>query len=186
MGKLDPGRREGARPQDEGAPRTVQNRGHRPDPLGLERLRDGSFDLAKLQSVVDLMVENAQSQSSFQRVLAPFRSTIPQYVIEVDRVKTETLGLNVDDVILVREGTLTKTSSAFTYGALGTYTLTVGNVGTAATSQSFVVTDTLPLPPEKQIDKLEVLSVASIIADAIDAVFEDTSVSEIFGGANQS
>jgi ribose-phosphate pyrophosphokinase len=49
-----------------------------------------------------------------------------------------------------------------------------------------VVTDTLPMPPEKQIDKIEVLSVARIIADAIDAVFEDTSVSEIFGGANQS
>jgi ribose-phosphate pyrophosphokinase len=49
-----------------------------------------------------------------------------------------------------------------------------------------VVTDTLPLPPEKQIDKIEVVSVAKIIADAIDAVFEDTSVSEIFGGANQS
>jgi ribose-phosphate pyrophosphokinase len=39
---------------------------------------------------------------------------------------------------------------------------------------------------EKQIDKIEVLSVAQIIADAIDAVFEDTSVSEIFGGANES
>jgi ribose-phosphate pyrophosphokinase len=49
-----------------------------------------------------------------------------------------------------------------------------------------VVTDTLPLPPEKQIDKIVVLSVARVIADAIDAVFEDTSVSEIFGGANQS
>ena len=49
-----------------------------------------------------------------------------------------------------------------------------------------VTTNTLPLPPEKQIDKIEVLSVAGIIADAIDAVFEDTSVSEIFGGANQS
>ncbi len=49
-----------------------------------------------------------------------------------------------------------------------------------------VVTNTLPLPPEKQIDKIEVLSVAGIIADAIDAVFEDTSVSEIFGGANLS
>lgn len=48
-----------------------------------------------------------------------------------------------------------------------------------------VVTDTLPLPPEKEIDKIEVLSVAGIIADAIDAVFENTSVSEIFGGANQ-
>jgi ribose-phosphate pyrophosphokinase len=49
-----------------------------------------------------------------------------------------------------------------------------------------VITNTLPLPPEKQIDKIEVLSTAGIISDAIDAVFEDTSVSEIFGGANQS
>ena len=30
-----------------------------------------------------------------------------------------------------------------------------------------------------------ILSAAGIIADAIDAVFEDTSVSEIFGGQNQ-
>ena len=49
-----------------------------------------------------------------------------------------------------------------------------------------VVTNTLPIPPEKQIDKLEVLSAARIIADAIDAVFEDSSVSEIFGGENQT
>jgi ribose-phosphate pyrophosphokinase len=52
--------------------------------------------------------------------------------------------------------------------------------------EKVVVTDTLPLPPDKQIDKIEVLSVARIIADAIDAVFENTSVSEIFGGANQN
>ena len=49
-----------------------------------------------------------------------------------------------------------------------------------------VITNTLPLPPEKQIDKIEVLSVANIIASAIDAVFEDTSVSDIFGGTNQA
>jgi ribose-phosphate pyrophosphokinase len=49
-----------------------------------------------------------------------------------------------------------------------------------------VVTDTLPLPSEKQIDKIEVLSVANIIGDAIDAVFQNTSVSEIFGGNNQN
>jgi ribose-phosphate pyrophosphokinase len=49
-----------------------------------------------------------------------------------------------------------------------------------------VITNTLPLPPEKAIDKIEVLSVARIIADAIDAVFEDTSVSDFFGGNNQS
>jgi len=48
------------------------------------------------------------------------------------------------------------------------------------------ITDTLPLDDDRRIDKIEVLSVAAIIADALDAVFEDTSVSEIFGGENQS
>jgi len=49
-----------------------------------------------------------------------------------------------------------------------------------------VITDTLPLADDHRIDKIEVLSVASIIADALRAVFEDRSVSEIFGGANQA
>ncbi|MGB8860237.1 MAG: ribose-phosphate diphosphokinase, partial [Ilumatobacteraceae bacterium] len=49
-----------------------------------------------------------------------------------------------------------------------------------------VVTNTLPLAPEKQIEKIEVLSIAPLIADALSAVFDDTSVSEIFGGENQS
>ena len=47
-----------------------------------------------------------------------------------------------------------------------------------------VCTDTLPLPPHKQFPKLHVVSVAPIVARAISAVFEDTSVSEIFGGNN--
>jgi ribose-phosphate pyrophosphokinase len=52
--------------------------------------------------------------------------------------------------------------------------------------EKLVVTNTLPLPPEKAIDKIEVVSIAAIVADALDAVFEDTSVSEIFGGENQA
>jgi len=47
-----------------------------------------------------------------------------------------------------------------------------------------VITDTVPVTSDKQMDKLEVLSVANIIADAIDAVFEDKSLSELFGGEN--
>jgi ribose-phosphate pyrophosphokinase len=47
-----------------------------------------------------------------------------------------------------------------------------------------VLTNTLPLPPEKQIPQIEVLSVAEIIAEALSAVFDDTSVSEIFDGEN--
>ena len=49
-----------------------------------------------------------------------------------------------------------------------------------------VLTNTLPLPSEKQIDTIEVLSIAPIIADALNAVFDDTSVSDIFGGENQA
>jgi ribose-phosphate pyrophosphokinase len=47
-----------------------------------------------------------------------------------------------------------------------------------------VLTNTIPLPKEKRIDRIEVLSVAKIIADALAAVFEETSVSELFGGEN--
>ena len=47
-----------------------------------------------------------------------------------------------------------------------------------------VLTNTLPLPPEKQLPKIEVLSVAPLIAEALGAVFDDTSVSDIFGGDN--
>ena len=47
-----------------------------------------------------------------------------------------------------------------------------------------VVTNTLPIPDEKRWDALTVLSIAPIIAKAINAVFEDSSVSEIFRGDN--
>jgi ribose-phosphate pyrophosphokinase len=47
-----------------------------------------------------------------------------------------------------------------------------------------IVTNSLPIPPEKGFAKLAVVSVGPIIADAIRAVFEDQSVSELFGGEN--
>ncbi len=47
-----------------------------------------------------------------------------------------------------------------------------------------VITNTLEIGPEKQFPKLKVLSIAPVIAEALDAVFEDTSVSEIFQGDN--
>jgi ribose-phosphate pyrophosphokinase len=49
-----------------------------------------------------------------------------------------------------------------------------------------VLTNSIPLPPEKRTPKIEVLSVAKILADALSAVFEETSVSDLFGGENQS
>ena len=49
-----------------------------------------------------------------------------------------------------------------------------------------VLTNTLPTPSKDDIPQLEVLSIAPIIAEALSAVFDDTSVSEIFGGENQA
>jgi ribose-phosphate pyrophosphokinase len=47
-----------------------------------------------------------------------------------------------------------------------------------------VVTNTVPIPDDKRFDTLRVLSIAPLLAEAIDAVFEDGSVSQLFGGDN--
>jgi ribose-phosphate pyrophosphokinase len=45
-----------------------------------------------------------------------------------------------------------------------------------------IVTNTLPIPPEKQFAKLEVLSIAPLISKAIRAVFGEDSVTSLFPG----
>ena len=48
-----------------------------------------------------------------------------------------------------------------------------------------VVTDTLPTPSNSAGGKIETLSIAPLIADAIAAIFDDESVSALFEGDNQ-
>ena len=50
--------------------------------------------------------------------------------------------------------------------------------------ERLVLTNSLPLPAEKQLANVEILSVAPLIAEALGAVFDDTSVSDIFDGEN--
>ena len=50
--------------------------------------------------------------------------------------------------------------------------------------KELVVTNTVPIPTEKMLDKITVLSIAPIVASTIRAVFEERSVSEIFHGEN--
>ncbi len=47
-----------------------------------------------------------------------------------------------------------------------------------------IVTNTVPIPSEKRFDSLKVLSIAPLLATAIDAVFDEGSVSELFDGDN--
>ena len=49
--------------------------------------------------------------------------------------------------------------------------------------EKVIVTDTIPLPPAKMIDKVVVLSVAPLLADAIQRIHAESSVSELFSGS---
>jgi HAE1 family hydrophobic/amphiphilic exporter-1 len=62
------------------------------------QLRDGSFDFPKLQAITNQIVSNAQSQTGLQRVQTSFRADVPQLLVEVDRVKAQTLFVPIDQV----------------------------------------------------------------------------------------
>jgi HAE1 family hydrophobic/amphiphilic exporter-1 len=61
-------------------------------------LQDNSLDFAKLANVTDTIVSNAASQSNIALVISSFRASTPQYTVEVDRTKAQTLGVTVDQV----------------------------------------------------------------------------------------
>jgi ribose-phosphate pyrophosphokinase len=52
----------------------------------------------------------------------------------------------------------------------------------ASPIEELIVTNTLPIPPERRYQGLTVLSIAPLIARAIHEVFEDGSVTSLFGG----
>src|SRR5579862_2801138 len=61
-------------------------------------LRDGNSDFGKLQAITGTMVSNGLSQSALQRVSSSFRALVPQFDIDVDRVKTQTLSVTTDQI----------------------------------------------------------------------------------------
>ncbi|CAH2601313.1 Efflux pump membrane transporter BepG [Rhodovastum atsumiense] len=61
-------------------------------------LRDGSFDLGKLQGLTRTVIANAQTQSGLTHLASPFRAGVPHLEIEVDRVKAESLHVPVGSV----------------------------------------------------------------------------------------
>lgn len=60
--------------------------------------RDGSFDYVKLLRVTNAIIEDAERQSAVQRLVTPFRADVPQFKVEVDRSKAESLKVSVGDV----------------------------------------------------------------------------------------
>ena len=96
----------------------------------------------------------------------------------------------VDDMIDTG-GTIVKAAEAcMTAGAAGvviaaTHAILSDPAATRlaqSVAREVIVTNTLPIPDEKKFDKLTVLSVGPLIAEAISAVFNDGSVTQLFDG----
>ncbi|MGO0121667.1 ribose-phosphate diphosphokinase [Desulfothermobacter acidiphilus] len=94
----------------------------------------------------------------------------------------------VDDIIDTA-GTIVRGAEALiAWGAKEVYVLcthpvfsgqAVERLNTPAIKEIFV-TDTIPLPPEKRLDKVTVVSVAPLIGEVIIRIHEDLSVSKLF------
>jgi ribose-phosphate pyrophosphokinase len=118
--------------------------------------------------------------------------TTPNKVV-ANRVVGEVEGrvcLIVDDMIDTG-GTITKASEVlFDQGAADVIVaVTHAILSDPATEllrnskiSEVVVTNTLPLPEEKRLDKVTQLSIAPLIARAIREVFDDGSITTLFGG----
>jgi ribose-phosphate pyrophosphokinase len=96
----------------------------------------------------------------------------------------------VDDMIDTG-GTITKAADAlFAAGAAGVVIVATHAIlsGPAVdrlkncSATEVIVTDTLPIPADREFDKLTVLSIAPLISKAIREVFEDGSVTSLFDG----
>ncbi len=94
----------------------------------------------------------------------------------------------IDDIIDTA-GTITKAAKVLkNFGALKVYAcathpiLSGPAVERIANSEieRFIITDTIPLSEEKKIDKIEIVSVAPIFAEAIKRIYKNESVSRLF------
>lgn len=94
----------------------------------------------------------------------------------------------IDDIVdtagtLVKTVELLKNKEAKRIWAACTHSVLSGEAMDRIKSSSLealVVTDTIIIPKERLIDKIKILSVASLFAEAIKRIFEQSSVSSIF------
>jgi len=98
--------------------------------------------------------------------------------------------LLVDDMIdtagtICQAATALKAAGAKKVIAAATHPILSGPAGRRLNESEFeevIVTNTLPLPDGINVPKLTVLSMAPLLAQAIQAVFEEGSVASLFGG----
>ena len=170
-------------------------RRHGDGSLPLLRLPERRDDLAALIKVAERMAQHLHDCDADIAFIYKRRPKGQANVVEAREVIGEVQGrlcILTDDMIdtggtIVSDAEILLQQGATEVWAMATHGVLSGPAVDRLKNSPIariVLTNTLPLPAEKQIPQIEVLSVAGIIAEALSAVFDDTSVSEIFGGEN--
>ncbi len=61
-------------------------------------LKNGNFDYALLESLANTVIQDGNAQSALQRLNTTFRADAPEFIVTVNRIKAETLGITVGNV----------------------------------------------------------------------------------------
>jgi len=136
--------------------------------------RLGGVPLAFVHKTRDISRPN---QATANRVVGDVRGRTAVIVDDL----IDTAGTICGAVRVVLDAGAKDVIIAATHGVLSDPAVTrLGESGV----REVIVTDTLPIPAEKRFPQLTVLPIAPVLANAIDAVFEDGSVTSLFGGVH--
>ena len=144
-----------------------------PDVGGVPRARDFAKQLGAPIAIIDKRRDKPNQVKEIVHVIGKVHRKTAIIVDDiVDTAGTLTLGAQA----------LLKRGVTAVYACATHALLSGAAVQRIASSpiQQLIVTNTIPLPPEKQSDKITVLSVAPLLAEAIRRVNEDRSVSQLF------
>jgi ribose-phosphate pyrophosphokinase len=144
-----------------------------PDVGGVPRAREFAKQLGAPIAIIDKRRDKPNQVKEIVHVIGKVHRKTAIIVDDiVDTAGTLTLGAQA----LLKRGV----SAVY---ACATHALLSGPAVQRITSspiQELIVTNTIPLPPDKHMEKLTVLSVAPLLAEAIRRVHEDRSVSQLF------
>ena len=136
--------------------------------------RLGGVPLAFVHKTRDISRPN---QATANRVVGDVRGRTAVIVDDL----IDTAGTICGAVRVVLDAGAKDVIIAATHGVLSDPAVTrLGESGV----REVIVTDTLPIPAEKRFPQLTVLPIAPVLANAIDAVFEDGSVTSLFDGVH--
>jgi ribose-phosphate pyrophosphokinase len=122
------------------------------------------------------------------------RDPLVPHKVAINRVVGDVAGRTcviIDDIVATGSTTVGAADALFEAGATAVIAAaTHGQLSEPAVDRlknsqiaEIILTNTLPIPPEKRLDKLTVISIAPMLARAIREVFEDGSVTSLFDGA---